>query len=138
MVDILYPLFCVFSLFQFLWHIFFFPCNSIIYLLCRTIISFRDCCKIYIWIFNFDFAAAAYFSPEQALCCLLSGILVTRWLWCFFPEAISENHTFLFWSLPCLSQLHTLRSSAVRTIKKSHHSLQQLLTLSAHRFLVRL
>ena len=96
MVDILYPLFCVFSLFQFLWHIFFFPCNSIIYLLCRTIISFRDCCKIYIWIFNFDFSAAAYFSPEQALCCLLSGILVTRWLWCFSLKQFLKIILFFF------------------------------------------
>ena len=89
--------------FRFLWHNFVFSRKSVICLLCRTIISVWNCCKREIFLFNFLSAATAYFSPEQALCYLLSGYFVIHLFWWFISEVTDEIHPFIFWSLPCIS-----------------------------------
>ena len=69
------------------------------------------------------------FSPEQALCYFISEFF-NHWYWWLIPEATSESHTFIFGSLPCLSQWHHFSSSAVPKLAKAFHSLQQIILLS--------
>ena len=60
---------------------------------------------------------------------------VIYWFWWFLPEATSESHTFLFVSLPVLSQLHHFCYSAVTTVSKALHFLWQIIMLYVRNFL---
>ena len=86
--------FCVFSMFQFLWHNLSLSSNSHICLLCRTIISFWDFCKRALFLFNFIYVVDAYFVPKQALCYLPSDFFVIDWLWWFLPAATDKMNSF--------------------------------------------
>ena len=63
-------------------------------------------------------AATESFLPDKDLCYLLSGFFVINLFWWLLPEATYEIHTFLFGSLPCLSQLHPYFLQMFQLLKK--------------------
>ena len=86
--------FCVFSLFQFLWHNLFFSCNSVICLLLSTIIFVWYFCKVTMCPFKFLSAADAYFFTWDRFVLSYVRFFVIRWFWWLLPEETAEIHHF--------------------------------------------